>query len=117
MMRPRALATLLAAALLVAACGDDDGGSDAAAVDSPATEPASGDTTGGDEDAGAATIEPTYGETPTATTPERIVSIDTQWTAVIAALEPSPLGAPPAPIPPAGGFPSHDDQQGSDEAG
>src|SRR3546814_6154724 len=32
-------------------------------VDSPATEPTSGDTTGGDEAAGAVTIDHTYGET------------------------------------------------------
>lgn len=109
MMRPRALATLLAAALLVAACGDDDGGSDAAAVDSPATEPASGDTTGGDEPAGAVTIDHTYGETTIESTPERIVSIDTQWTDVLVALDAPLVAATHDPVPEGGRFPWQDD--------
>src|SRR3546814_13238563 len=113
MMRPRALATLLAAALLVAACGDDDGGSDAAAVDSPATEPASGDTTGGDEAAGAVTIDHTYGETTIESTPERIVSSDPPWNDVLVALDAPLVAATPDPVPEERPLPRQDDMPGT----
>src|SRR3546814_16537579 len=104
-MLPVALATMLAGALRVAACGNGDGGSDAAAGDSPATEPASGDTTGGDEAAGAVTIDHTYGETTIESTPERIVSIDTQWTDVLVALDAPLVAATHDPVPEDARFP------------
>src|SRR3546814_6415418 len=114
-MLPVALATMLAGALRVAACGNGDGGSDAAAGDSPATEPASGDTTGGDEAAGAVTIDHTYGETTIESTPERIVSIDTQWTDVLVALDAPLVADTHAPVPEDGLFPWQDEMPESVE--
>src|SRR3546814_2245417 len=84
-------------------------------VDSPATEPTSGDTTGGDEAAGAVTIDHTYGETTIESTPERIVSIDTQWTDVLVALDAPLVAATHDPVPEDGRFPWQDDMPESVE--
>lgn len=75
-MRRAAILLLALPALLLGACSNDDG-DDAADTggDAPAAE------------AGAVTIEHLYGSTDLEGTPERIVSLDTQWTDVLSALE------------------------------
>src|SRR5690606_37198055 len=77
----------------VAACGDDDGGSPAAAA--PA-------------DAAAVTVEHRYGTTTIEGRPERIVSIDTQWTDVLVALDAPLVGAALDPYVEGGRFPWQD---------
>jgi iron complex transport system substrate-binding protein len=89
----RTLALMLALVALAAAlagCGDDDDGSTAA---STTAGPAGSDptTTTGETD-GPVTIEHRYGTTTFDAAPERIVSLDQQWTDVLVALE-APLVA------------------------
>ena len=79
--RRLALSALLLGALLAAACG----GSDDAATTS--TAPVAG---GGDFE--PVSFEHRYGTTEVPTRPERIVSLDTQWTDALLALDAPPVG-------------------------
>lgn len=70
----RRLALLLALVLAVAACGE------------PAEEEASTDSTAPAAEAGPVAIEHAFGTTELGAPPERIVSLDTQWTDVLVAM-------------------------------
>ena len=79
-------------AVMVAACGDDNGDEADEAADAP-TEEAGGEEITESEAGGPVTIEHRYGETTLEETPERIVSLDTQWTDVLTALDGRVVGA------------------------
>jgi iron complex transport system substrate-binding protein len=68
---------VLLAVSIASACGGDDSGEAAA----PAAGP------GGGDDAGSVTIEHRYGTTTFEDVPERIVSLDDQWTDVLVAMD------------------------------
>ncbi|HWJ64336.1 MAG TPA: ABC transporter substrate-binding protein [Acidimicrobiales bacterium] len=80
-----ALGLLLTSALAACGSSSSDGGSSEPAANSE-----------GNDDAGSAggtvTIEHRYGSTEAPVAPERIVSLDTQWTDVLAALDAPPAG-------------------------
>ena len=78
MRRSRALPVLLVLALGLAACGGDD---DDAGTGAPGTDIA-----------GGITIDHRYGTTTLGAPPERILSLDNQWTDVLVALD-APLAA------------------------
>lgn len=83
----RPLALVLALSLV--ACGGDDDSTDST-DNSDGGDPASAPAAEGD--AGAVTVEHHYGTTTLDAPPERIVSLDTQWTDVLVALD-APLAA------------------------
>jgi iron complex transport system substrate-binding protein len=79
----RVLASVVALVLLLAAACGDDGGGDG------------GDSAGDSEsqsESGTVTVEHQYGTTEVPTRPQRIVSLDTQWTDVLLALDATPVG-------------------------
>ena len=80
MKRALALVALLALSL-ASACGDDDSSDGEGAAASASSESA------------AVTIEHRFGTTELDSVPERIVSLDTQWTDVLVALDAPPVGA------------------------
>ncbi len=80
-----ALFSLLMVASLVA-CGDSDDDAGGADTTTPTNEAPT------DEESGTVTIEHRYGSTPVAVAPERIVSLDAQWTDVLLALDAPPVG-------------------------
>ena len=87
-------ALLVAATALLAACGggdadDADGGT--------ATAPSAED--------GTVTVTHAYGETEVAVGPERVVSLDTQWTDVLLALDAPPVGHAADPTTADGSYP------------
>ena len=75
-MRRVAILLLALPALLLGACSSDDGDDSAEA---------GGDTSAAER--GGATIEHLYGTTELESTPQRIVSLDTQWTDVLTAMD------------------------------
>lgn len=87
------VALLLLAVTALAACGSDDGDDEAGAGDggeaAESSEAGNGD---GDGAEGPIEIEHLYGSTTLDAPPERIVSLDTQWTDVLTALD-APLVA------------------------
>ncbi|MHB1139023.1 MAG: ABC transporter substrate-binding protein [Microthrixaceae bacterium] len=87
-MHVRTPLALLSAALLlfVAACGSDGSGGDA-----DADEPA-GSGSGSTAEFEPVTIDHVYGSTEVEALPERIVSLDTQWTDALLALDETPVG-------------------------
>ena len=91
-MRHRAVIPFLAIALALAACGgdDDDGAADA------------------NEATASVTVEHSYGSTTIDAVPERIVSIDTQWTDVLVALDAPLVGAALDPTVEGGRYPWQD---------
>jgi iron complex transport system substrate-binding protein len=91
---------LLAMALVVvpiAACGSDDPGSEGADTTVGARTPAA-----------PVTVEHRYGETILEAPPERIVSLDSQWTDVLVALDAPLVAAALDPVPDGGRFPWQD---------
>ena len=74
-MRRVAILLLALPTLLLGACSSDDGGSADAGGDTSAAE------------RGGATVEHLYGTTELESTPQRIVSLDTQWTDVLTAMD------------------------------
>ncbi len=80
--RPVLLPALLAGLLVAAACGGSDGGSTASS-DAAAS---------GSGDFDAITVEHRYGTTEITERPQRIVSLDTQWTDALLALDAPPVG-------------------------
>lgn len=92
-MKVRIGVVLVAAALLAVACGGDDGGSDDAAPSSGETQSTGEVSTDADPADGAVVIEHSYGTTELDAIPERIVSFDSQWTDVLAALDAPVVGA------------------------
>ena len=98
-----AVTIAIAIALGVAACGGGD-------------EPTSGaDASAGDDAAGSVTIDHLYGSTTLAGVPERIVSLDSQWTDVLVALDAPPAAAALDPVATEGRFPWQDDMPDSVE--
>ena len=83
------LAGLLAVGIV--ACGDDDGDDTAAEEESPTAAEGAG--SGAEAADGPVTVEHLYGETTVEAPPERIVSLDTQWTDVLTALDAPLVGA------------------------
>ncbi len=80
-------AVLLAALLvLVAACGGSDGDAE------PTTTTGAGGDAGSSSEFETVTIEHLYGETEITERPTRIVSLDTQWTDALLALDAPPAG-------------------------
>lgn len=109
MSRTRSLRLLAALAGLVlapglVACGGDDDGGDAAGASGAETA----DEPGGDEAGGPVTIEHRYGETTLDGPPERIVSLDNQWTDVLVALDAPLVGAALDPVIEGGRYPWQD---------
>ena len=93
-MRRRALIPFLAIALALAACGGDDDDAGGAADASEAAE--------------SVTVEHAFGSTTIDAVPERIVSIDTQWTDVLVALDAPLMGAALDPTVEGGRYPWQD---------
>lgn len=93
-MRRRALIPFLAITLALAACGGDDDDAGGAADASEAAE--------------SVTVEHAFGSTTIDAVPERIVSIDTQWTDVLVALDAPPMGAALDPTVEGGRYPWQD---------
>jgi iron complex transport system substrate-binding protein len=87
------LALLAAAVLPLTACGDDGGSADGQA-DTTAAEPV--------------TIEHRFGSTTLEAPPERIVSLDNQWTDVLVALDAPLVGAALDPVIEGGRYPWQD---------
>lgn len=131
--RARAAAVLAVLVLTVAACGDDENSatptSGAAATDAPASSPAdtsppdsaapaeTAATVDGETSAPSATdapdaaavefpltVEHKYGSTTIPAKPERIVSLDTQWTDVLLSLDAPLVGRALDPYVPGGTF-------------
>jgi iron complex transport system substrate-binding protein len=89
------LVTMVVAVAVLAACGDsDDGGGSAGA--------GAGRARG---DGGTVTVEHRYGTTEVPTRPHRVVSLDTQWTDVLLALDAPPVGTLVDPNLASGDFP------------
>jgi iron complex transport system substrate-binding protein len=93
-------AVVLCGALLVAACGGDD-----SAATSAAPASASGATSNASQTAEPVTVDHRYGSTTIDSTPERIVSLDTQWTDVLVALDAPLVGAALDPVADGGRYP------------
>ncbi|WCO68787.1 ABC transporter substrate-binding protein [Iamia majanohamensis] len=77
---PALVALLVATTALLAACGGGDDAADEGTAAAPAAED------------GTVTVTHAYGETEVAVGPERVVSLDTQWTDVLLALDAPPAG-------------------------
>jgi ABC-type Fe3+-hydroxamate transport system substrate-binding protein len=90
----RALALFALAALSLAACGDGSSDGDDAA--------------GAGEATGAVTVDHAYGTTTIDGTPERVVSVNTQWTDVLVALDAPLVGAALDPTVDTGRYPWQD---------
>src|SRR5262245_45941664 len=91
----RAIALVALAALSLAACGDgSSGGDDAAGA--------------GEGSGGAVTVDHAYGTTTLDAPPERIVSVNTQWTDVLVALDAPLVGAALDPTVETGRYPWQD---------
>lgn len=88
--------TLVLAAALTGCGGSSDAGSDRG---SPKATDSQNEAEG---DGGTVSIEHTYGTTEVPKDPERIVSLDTQWTDVLLALDDAPVGYIPDPSAPDG---------------
>jgi iron complex transport system substrate-binding protein len=87
------LAVLLASGLLAGACSSDDDDSTGAGGNTSTDDSAAADGGGsgsGGEASGTVTVEHRFGTTEVPVAPERIVSLDLQWTDTLAA-----LGTPP----------------------
>ena len=92
----RLLAALVALVVALAACGGDD--------------PAADDEPAGDEAAsGSVEIDHVFGTTTVDGVPERIVSLDPQWTDVLLALDVTPVGYITSPLQESDHFPWQED--------
>lgn len=95
----RLAAVAVVTAVTLAACGGDDDAPDGSAPpDQPTSAPESGPTgtepaDQADTDDGTVTVTHLYGETVVDGVPERIVSLDMQWTDVLTALGHPPVAA------------------------
>jgi iron complex transport system substrate-binding protein len=92
--------------LVLAGCGD--GGDTAAGTDGTTTTTATTGAAGGDANPGPITIEHRFGTTTLEAPPQRIVSIDNQWTDVLVALDAPLVGAALDPVVEGGRFPWQD---------
>jgi iron complex transport system substrate-binding protein len=103
MPRATALVALLAVSLVpLVACGDDGGASPAAGESSASADNAAAGAPG------PVTVEHRYGTTTLDETPQRIVSLDTQWTDVLVALDAPLIAAAEDPTVDGGRFPWQD---------
>ena len=102
--RRRAVAIAALAALFVTAALSSCGGGSSDASSDGSVE-ASSDSVSKDADDGTVAIEHRYGTTEVPVDPERIVSLDLQWTDVLLALDAPPVGLPRRPRPRPTAFP------------
>lgn len=95
------LVLALACSTVLAACGgSSDAGSGGGSA--PSGSSSSAGDGGTSSDGSTVAIEHTYGTTDVPADPERIVSLDTQWTDVLLALDHAPIGYIPDPSAPDG---------------
>lgn len=87
--RPLAVVVVVALGLALAACGGDD-------PEGGGRSGGGGGTSGGDD--GVVQVEHRYGTTTIESVPERIVSLDPQWTDVLLALGVTPVGYITSPL-------------------
>ncbi|NLD76873.1 MAG: ABC transporter substrate-binding protein [Acidimicrobiales bacterium] len=88
--RSAAAAALIAASLLLAACGGDGDDTDVATSPTSATDDGATETTGADAGSGTVTVEHAFGSTEVVGVPERIVSLDPQFTDALLAVGVAP---------------------------
>lgn len=102
-------------ALGLAACSSTDPGAANGDRSTGSAPSGSASAASGQVSAGPVTIDHAFGSTKVATRPERIVSIDNQWTDVLVALEAPLVGAALDPMAEGGRYPWQDDVPASVE--